>query len=337
MIRVLIADDDKLARMGLISLIPWEKCGMTVVGEVSNGERALAFLENHQVDLCVVDLAMPVMTGLEFIQQARIKYPRLQYVVLSFHEDFENVQAALRLGTLDYISKMRLDQKDCEEVFLRVGKMISQLERESFVESDSLPLKSDLQEEWLQFYWLYSSQTMDNILQRTAANAPSCRQLEHILIRLFDKAKELFPFALLPSVPSVHQPDIAIEWLKQFKKTLAQALPNVHSSQHEVCVFHAVSYIRQHLSESLSIHQVAAQVGISRSYFAATFKKITGLTFNNFIRQERIAKAKQLLQSHQATPSSVSHLVGYEDESYFCRIFTEQTGSSISTFYRKFC
>lgn len=41
MYRVLIIDDDKLARKGLISIVPWEQCGFTVVGDVANGALAL--------------------------------------------------------------------------------------------------------------------------------------------------------------------------------------------------------------------------------------------------------------------------------------------------------
>ena len=47
MYQVLVIDDDKLARKGLISLIPWEKYGMEVAGDVANGALALQFIETH--------------------------------------------------------------------------------------------------------------------------------------------------------------------------------------------------------------------------------------------------------------------------------------------------
>ena len=48
MYKVLIVDDDKLARKGLISIVPWQECGMTVVGDVSNGVTALEFIEKNK-------------------------------------------------------------------------------------------------------------------------------------------------------------------------------------------------------------------------------------------------------------------------------------------------
>ncbi|WP_099205003.1 response regulator transcription factor [Scatolibacter rhodanostii] len=335
MIKVLIIDDDKLARMGLISLVSWEKCGMTVVGEASNGERGLAFLQENEVDLCVVDLAMPVMPGLEFIKQAKQQHPNLQYVVLSFHEDFQNVQAALRLGTLDYISKMRLEQRDCEEVFLRVGEIMTNMEHSDFSEQEVMLVDADLQEEWLQFRWLYSNQVMEDLIAKTLKKSVSHRWLEHLLVRILDKSLELFEIKGLPSVPSVHHAQTALEWISKLREILRQNLHEKKSSNNEVCIFHAVEYISLHLNENLSIHTVANQVGISRSHFAATFKKITGLTFNTFIRQERVNLAKSLMESGESGPATVSHKVGYEDEQYFCRIFTEQTGMSPSAFFHQ--
>ena len=127
MYQVLIIDDDKLERKGLISSVSWESCGMAIAGDVANAVLALDFLKAHPVDLCVVDISMPMLSGLDFIRESRALYPRLQYVVLSFHEGFEYVQSALRLGALDYISKLRMEEMDCTEIFRRVGSLLDSL------------------------------------------------------------------------------------------------------------------------------------------------------------------------------------------------------------------
>ena len=109
---------------GLISLIPWKKYGMEVAGDVANGALALQFIETHPVDLAVVDLTMPVLSGLEFICECRARGISMDYIVLSAHEDFTYVQKALRLGVLDYISKLQLEPEECGEVFLRAAEHI---------------------------------------------------------------------------------------------------------------------------------------------------------------------------------------------------------------------
>jgi len=120
MIHVLIVDDDKLVRKGLISVMPWQLFEMKVVGEAANGEKALQFLEQNDVHLLITDLSMPVMSGIELIRIARKRYPSLAIAVLTMHQDFEYIQEALRLGAIDYIAKVQLEKEQFEEVLARI-------------------------------------------------------------------------------------------------------------------------------------------------------------------------------------------------------------------------
>ena len=124
MIQVLVVDDEKIVRKGLVSFIPWEQFGMTVVGEANNGENALAFLEKNKVDLLFTDLAMPVMSGIELMREISVKYPQIQVVVLTLHQDFEYVQEALRLGAIDYIAKTDLEKEQFEDLMARIVSLL---------------------------------------------------------------------------------------------------------------------------------------------------------------------------------------------------------------------
>ena len=70
MLKILIVDDDALTRKGIRMLMPWAKHHMEIIGESANGKEALAFLQEHDVDLVLVDLDMPVMDGMTFIRAA---------------------------------------------------------------------------------------------------------------------------------------------------------------------------------------------------------------------------------------------------------------------------
>ncbi len=128
MIRVLVVDDDKLVRKGLISAMPWGQYGMEVIGEANHGESALVFMEQHHVDLLITDLSMPVMSGIELMRIVREKYPQTQIVVLTMHQGFENVQDALRLGAIDYIAKIQLEQEQFEVVLSRIVSLMEHKE-----------------------------------------------------------------------------------------------------------------------------------------------------------------------------------------------------------------
>mgnify|MGYP000769047170 CR=1 FL=1 len=74
--KVLIVDDDKLARKGLVAIMDWEKYGFEVVGDVQNGRKALEFLRNHPVDIVFTDIDMPEIDGLELMQMCGEEFPQ---------------------------------------------------------------------------------------------------------------------------------------------------------------------------------------------------------------------------------------------------------------------
>lgn len=131
MIRVLVVDDDKLVRKGLISAMPWQQFDMEVIGEANNGENALKFMESNPVDLLMTDLSMPVMSGIELMRIVRERYRQVKIVVLTLHQDFEYIQEALRLGAIDYIAKIQLEKEQFEEVLGRISDLMKQKESSS--------------------------------------------------------------------------------------------------------------------------------------------------------------------------------------------------------------
>lgn len=126
MIKVLIVDDDNMVRKGLISILPWREYGMEVVGEAKNGEKALEFLASNKVDLLFTDLAMPVMSGMELMGIVRKQYPHIFIVVLTLHQDFEYIQECLRLGAIDYIAKVEMENENFGEVMGRIQNRIAE-------------------------------------------------------------------------------------------------------------------------------------------------------------------------------------------------------------------
>lgn len=127
---VLIVDDDKLARKGLIAVIDWEQYGLCVVGDVQNGKKALEFLENHPVDLVFTDIDMPEMNGLELMKICKESYPETDFVIFSVYEDFSFARQALRLGALDYISKIEFDPEECDAIMKKIAETYQNKRRE---------------------------------------------------------------------------------------------------------------------------------------------------------------------------------------------------------------
>ncbi|WP_431801470.1 response regulator transcription factor [Halobacillus andaensis] len=126
MINVLIVEDDQLVRKGLLFALPWSDFDMQVVGEANNGKKALEFLEDTAVHLIITDLSMPVMPGIEFMRVVRERYPQIQIAVLTLHHDFDYVQEALRLGAIDFITKVEMEKENFAQILGRLHQRMRQ-------------------------------------------------------------------------------------------------------------------------------------------------------------------------------------------------------------------
>ena len=94
-VKVLIADDEQIMREGLRLTIDWESYGFSVIGAVSNGEKALRLCEEETPDLVITDIRMPVMDGLDLTRELISRYPKIKIIILSAYDDFKYAQKAI--------------------------------------------------------------------------------------------------------------------------------------------------------------------------------------------------------------------------------------------------
>lgn len=124
MLKVMIVEDELLARTGLRTLVEWEENGFELAAEATDGKEALAYLREHPVDIVVTDIRMPIMDGLELMSAARAEQMTCEFIVLSGFDDFEFVKKALVLGARDYIHKPIMTPEDIIATLNRVVEEI---------------------------------------------------------------------------------------------------------------------------------------------------------------------------------------------------------------------
>jgi two-component system response regulator NreC len=102
-IRILLADDHTVVRKGLRLLL--ESHGFHVIADAANGREAVALAEQHAPDVVVMDVAMPILNGIEAARQIAAKLPHSAVVFLSMHADEGYVLKALKAGARAYLLK----------------------------------------------------------------------------------------------------------------------------------------------------------------------------------------------------------------------------------------
>ena len=180
---VLIVDDDKLARKGLVAIMDWKKYGFEVVGDVQNGRKALEFLRNHPVDIVFTDIDMPEIDGLELMQMCGEEFPEIKFVILSVYESFSYAQTAIRMGALDYISKISFSPEECGTILERVSAKYMQTCRDGHAEEENQEKVEELNRRWMHTRWIFSEKEFEDLCQKT--KEISLRSAERIFVKSF--------------------------------------------------------------------------------------------------------------------------------------------------------
>jgi DNA-binding NarL/FixJ family response regulator len=104
LIRVVIVEDDEIIRSGLTALIDGRE-GFSVAGAYGAAEHAIASISPPIPDIVLMDIELPGISGIEGIRRLRKKYPAMEALVLTVHDDDDLVFEALCSGAVGYLTK----------------------------------------------------------------------------------------------------------------------------------------------------------------------------------------------------------------------------------------
>jgi DNA-binding NarL/FixJ family response regulator len=120
MIRMLIADDHTIMREGLKQLFMLV-ADVQVVAEAESGTQVIELLRQVEIDLLLLDMNMPGISGEILIARLHAQYPNLPILVLSMHNEIHIAQRALRAGALGYLTK----DSDPETLLAAMRRVVS--------------------------------------------------------------------------------------------------------------------------------------------------------------------------------------------------------------------
>lgn len=110
MYRTLIIDDEIPARIAISKLGRWEKYNLEKPAHAENGRDGLKALRELKPELVFLDMQMPVMNGIEFLDKAKKELEKCAVIVISGYDDFCYTRGALRGGAVDYLLKPVMEE-----------------------------------------------------------------------------------------------------------------------------------------------------------------------------------------------------------------------------------
>lgn len=123
MYKLLLVDDEDIEREGMAEMIPWENCGMELVGTAWNGIEGIEKIKMLSPDVVITDIKMPVMNGIELVRRGKEICEDLIFVVLSGYGEYEFTSQAMELGVRYYLLK----PCDEEKIMEVLGKVREEL------------------------------------------------------------------------------------------------------------------------------------------------------------------------------------------------------------------
>ncbi|MEC0092694.1 response regulator transcription factor [Paenibacillus macquariensis] len=196
--RVIIADDERLIRLALRSMIEEMSLNIQIVAEAKNGSELVKLVDEYHPELVFVDIRMPEMNGLEAMDQGSQLSPHTQWIVLTGFSEFEYVREAMRLRAVDYLLK----PIGPEELEVSVSKVAAELEAKA--------------------------KQLDNLFE-TAVNSllHGTRSMEEINSRypLQDFRLSITLFGIDSHMPELDKTRLRYQWIHGLKETYARQVP----------------------------------------------------------------------------------------------------------------
>ena len=105
MIKLLLVDDEAPTKMKLLSIVDWEKLGITEIVQADDGLDAMEKCADFEPDILLTDIRMPIMGGVQLAHNLLEKQPRTKVIFISGYSDKDYLKSAIRLGAIRYIEK----------------------------------------------------------------------------------------------------------------------------------------------------------------------------------------------------------------------------------------
>lgn len=119
MYKVVVVEDEKRVRQGIVMGTDWSKINCIVMGEAANGEEGIEIIRKCKPDIVITDIRMPKITGIEMVQKLHEEGMEPKVIFLTAYDEFTYAQQAIQLGAVNYLLKPFRDGQ-LEEAVLKV-------------------------------------------------------------------------------------------------------------------------------------------------------------------------------------------------------------------------
>lgn len=336
MLKVLIADDEEAIRKGLKKIITSANIGLNVIGEASDGEIALEMAEKLKPDIMLIDINMPFLNGLDFLDKVNKLIPDAITIIISGYDEFEYARKALQLGVFDYILKP-VNRKKLIDTLLRAidaynkkmkekeYKKLTQIEfkeNKTYIQENFLKkcIENDFEEKYLiknmdlleidndENMWLFIINDRDEILKKNIdIKCYSFYKDEYLILIIKNgfldieeiKKNLTETYVRLSGNEMIYSYSILEKGILSLNNAYRNLLKeHIKKGQNTGNISRIINYIKDNYSDpNLSLQRVADEFHVSPSYLSRIINQKIGISFIEYLTEIRLNKAIELLNT----------------------------------------
>lgn len=326
MYEVMIVDDERLMGESLRQMVD-AVAGFKATYYAQSGEEALAVLEERSFDLIFLDIFMPGISGITVCQEIRERRLRSDVIIISAFSDPAFIEENLGGMISDYLPKP-ISARTIEKCLTRYKESHPGIERDL-----QKKLRAQLATRDYAKMCTAVAEVLGEIDAREQGDGAKIdrglRELQRSLRFDLERDSAVEGF----TVGDYHRGE-EILWALLLEKTMDQLYQKaaVHSHPKLAPVF---AYIDDHLAAELGLGAITENCHISQTYLSMLFKQELGVSVMEYIHLRKIAKAKLIFATTEDSMVDVAYQLGYNESTYFSKIFKKYEGITIKEYKRR--
>lgn len=335
MYKVLFVDDDENIGFIVSRMKIWKEGNFKITSVAKNGEEALRLLEQENYHLVITDIRMPLVDGLELLQEMRNKGDKTILVLASTYSEFEYAQKGMKLGATDYILKP-LTEEGLREVLIRVEEILKEKEEVN-------PISNEKLDKW-------TTNIINNRISASEFVEEMFLQLNHIAPNNKSSYSRIIEESMIYIWNNICK---AFKWLDKLEKCDFKVVDNLEKdlegiinkllaivnkyklNKQDSLINKVCDLVVKNIGNKRVIEKVADEVELSKDYVARLFKNKIGITMIEYCTLIKMEYGKMLLRSSNMKVYEISEYLGYTTVDYFTKLFKNYSGDTPIQYKKK--
>ena len=329
MYKVLFVDDDDTIGFIVSKMKVWENSNFKITRYAQNGKEALLVLEKENFDLIITDIRMPIVDGLELLENIRKRGDKTFLVLASTYSEFEYAKRGLQNGAIDYIVKP-ITEENLKELFIRVEKLLK--EKEDKPKETNLKVSKDRIDKWYNLF-INLEETPKNLKDKYLKELNDIVKEEKVVFSellfegVWEKIVKVFPWLVkLENIEFLFKEESFEKEVEEKIYNIQEIVKKYKLNNYDSLINNVSEVILKNIGKDKLLDIISEELQLSKDYIGKLFKNKIGITLNEYSTILKMEYGKKLLNGSNKKVYEISEELGYSTVDYFSKLFKNYTG-----------